>query len=210
MPYIPFDELKQRASYEDAVEMLGLQLQTRGAQFRGRCPACKGEDKDSHRALAVTPGKGFYCWQSHVGGDQIDLVMHVLGISKNAAAQRLAEHVGMVTQRNSNTSSRNKNVPPKPESAAGEEGTKTFGPLSYLDPAHEAVGQLGIAAEDAERMGIGFAPKGILRGTVAVPIRTETGHLVGYIGLTEIAKLPKEWRFEEEPKNIVRFKPKSA
>ena len=37
-----------------------------------------------------------------------------------------------------------------------------------------------------------YAPRGTLRGTVAVPIRTKDGMLVGYIGITE-AKLPPRW-----------------
>jgi hypothetical protein len=33
-----------------------------------------------------------------------------------------------------------------------------------------------------------------MRGTVAVPIRLEDGTLAGYIGVTEIEKLPPKWQ----------------
>jgi hypothetical protein len=36
-----------------------------------------------------------------------------------------------------------------------------------------------------KQLGIGFANKGLMRGTVVVPIRAEDGTLVGYIGATE-------------------------
>src|SRR5207302_3432444 len=55
-------------------------------------------------------------------------------------------------------------------------------PVEHDHPAVEAV---GFDPETAERLGIGFAAKGMMRGTVAIPIRTTEGVLVGYIGITE-------------------------
>lgn len=206
MAYIPFDELKQRASIEDAAVLLKLQLKPSGHSLRGKCPRCKGDDA---RALAVTPGKGFYCWTSHKGGDQIALVAHVLDVPLKDAAQVLAEHIGLETQNSSRNSTSTRNIVPEPESAAGKEGAKTLDPLSYLEFDHPAVAEVGFEAVDAQKLGIGFAPKGIMRGTVAVPVRLPDGTLVGYLGITE-ARLPKTWQWPEEPKNIVHFKPKSA
>ena len=55
-----------------------------------------------------------------------------------------------------------------------------------------AVEAVGIDAETAKALGIGFAPRGIMAGLVAVLIRLEDGTLAGYIGITE-AKLPKSF-----------------
>ena len=89
------------------------------------------------------------------------------------------------------------------------EGGEQFAPLAYLDPAHEAVEMLGLDAETAKALGIGYAPKGILRGTIAVPIRLEDGTLAGYIGITE-AKLPNRWHgIEQPPDNVVELKRKA-
>jgi GAF domain-containing protein len=52
---------------------------------------------------------------------------------------------------------------------------------------------LGLNTATASQLGIGYAPKGLMRGTVAVPIRLPDGKLVGYIGVTD-AKLPPQWR----------------
>jgi hypothetical protein len=125
------------------------------------------------------------------------------------AAQALAEHVGMTRNSSPRNSTSSRNIVPEPESAAGEEGRKTLAPLSYLDFDHPALAEVGFDPRDAQKLGIGFAPKGIMRGTVAVPVRLSDGTLVGYLGITE-ARLPKAWQWPEEPKNIVRFKPKSA
>jgi hypothetical protein len=52
---------------------------------------------------------------------------------------------------------------------------------------------------------LGYAPKGMMKGYVAIPIRLPTGGLTGYIGVTE-AKLPKEFHLS----NVVTFPKKSA
>jgi hypothetical protein len=60
-----------------------------------------------------------------------------------------------------------------------------FPPLDYLEHDHITVEALGLA----EALGIGYAPKGMMKGYVAIPIRLPTGELTGYIGVTE-EKLP--------------------
>jgi hypothetical protein len=61
---------------------------------------------------------------------------------------------------------------------------------------------LGLSQETAEALGIGYAPKGMMKGYVAIPIRLE---LTGQIGITE-AKLPKEFYLS----NVVTFPKKTA
>jgi hypothetical protein len=65
--------------------------------------------------------------------------------------------------------------------------------------------RLGCPKDTAEALGIGYAPKGMMKGYVAIPIRLPTGELIGYIGVTE-AKLPKEFHLS----NVVTFPKKSA
>ncbi len=47
--------------------------------------------------------------------------------------------------------------------------------------------------EDAERIGVGYAKRGVMRGTVAIPVRLDDGTLIGYIGI-EDAVLPPRWQ----------------
>ena len=51
----------------------------------------------------------------------------------------------------------------------------------------------------------GYAPKGMMKGYVAIPIRLPTGELTGYIGITE-AKLPKEFHLSK----VATFPKKTA
>jgi len=68
-----------------------------------------------------------------------------------------------------------------------------FCKLIYLEPDHPAVEAIGLSSEDAERIGAGYAPRGILKGTVAIPVRDESGKLLGYIGAIDV-KLPPSFK----------------
>jgi len=66
--------------------------------------------------------------------------------------------------------------------------------LDYLIHDHEAVVALGIEPEDAKRLGCGYAPRGLMKGTVAWPVRLSDGTLVGYVGCNDVI-LPPRWNF---------------
>jgi DNA primase len=189
--FLDFGEVKARVSIEDAAKKLGLQLKSGTNQLRAPCPACPSAGE---RALVITPSKSaFYCWGIRKGGDQIALAAHVRKVSARDAAAfligDLRDHTRTV-----------------PESEpAKDNGSRTLQALSYLEHEHEAVDAVGIHPDDAKAIGIGYAAKGMMRGTVAIPIRLPDGTLVGYIGITE-ATLPPRFIL---PENVVRF-PKTA
>jgi DNA primase len=177
--FIDFAQLKERVSISQCVQMLDLRMKGND-QLRSACPQCRN---GGERALAVNISKSsYYCFSEGKGGDQIALVAHIRGVSQREAAQEMAEHFRIAQAKQEEA--------PKPQATTGG-GMK---PLDYLEYAHDAVQVLGFDAETAEALGIGFCPKGILRGTVAVPIRLEDGTLAGYLGLTEIEKMPSKWQ----------------
>lgn len=176
MSFIDFAELKAAHPIMDVVERLGLNLSKSGASFRGKCPVC---ESGGDRNLVVTPEKSlFYCFTNGKGGDVLQLVAHVKGISVKEAAEWLQGSVG----------------PKAKEKTTKGEPSEGFQPLSYLEHDHPAVIALGIEPDDAERIGCGFAPRGLMKGTVAWPIRSTSGKLLGYIGTTE-AKIPPKWNY---------------
>lgn len=173
---VDFQELKARVSIEQASQLLGLTLKQDGHQFRSACPAC---NKGGERAIVITPAKGvYYCFAEKKGGDQLALVQHIRGCTIKEAGQFLSGDA------------------PVPEKKKGEEPF-VLQPLAYLEPEHELVIAIGFPFDVCNAVGIGYAPKGIMRGTVAVPIRLSSGKLVGYIGV-ENAKLPSQWRLTDE------------
>jgi DNA primase len=177
--YIDFAELKEQVGIEDVFPMLELHMMQKGDQWRGACPACE----DSDRSLVVTSSKGaFYCFSAKKGGDVISLVAHVRDLGMRDAALAIAEYRELVPEppaaNRTGTSTSKRTVP---NSAGGKE-TQKLQPLAYLDAAHETVEALGLSPATCERFGAGYAPKGILRGRLAIPIHDLNGELVAYCG----------------------------
>lgn len=170
MAHVDFAELKARLPIADAIPLLGLEMKERGGQWRGSCPAC---GKGGPRALAITPAKGaFYCFGGKTGGDVIALAAHIRDCPAKEAALFLAgEGTGSpvpVTVPNHNRK--------------GNEASPVLKPLAYLEPAHPKVLALGLTAATCRAYGAGYAPKGILRGRLAIPIHDPGGTLVAYCG----------------------------
>jgi DNA primase len=179
-----FALIKERVSIEQAAQSLGLKLTPTGAQQRGPCPAC---GTGGPRALVVTPSKGlFYCFSAGIGGDLISLWGHIQKCSLADAGRQIADTFGVGTV----TSARVTSAPVNSTEAAAPAGQ--LKPLDYLEADHAAVEAVGFDSHTAQQLGIGYAAKGLMRGTVAIPVRLEDGTLAGYIGITE-AKLPSKW-----------------
>lgn len=195
-----FAVIKERVSIEDAAQELGITLVKSGAQLRAGCPAC---GTGGPRALVVTPQKGlWYCFSAGAGGDVISFWGHINKCSLAEAGEQIAAtfKIGNSgTRRPVNSEQVNRSTvpdaPPAPQTG--------LQPLEYLEAEHPAVEAAGFNPDDAAKLGIGYASKGLMRGTVAVPIRDEHGTLLGYIGVTE-ARLPPKGLMPQS--NVVKLK----
>ncbi len=177
--FIDFHALKQEIKIEDTMPLLGLKVSQFSDQMRGPCPICKtGGD----RALVVTASKGvFYCFAAGEGGDVIALTSHIKGIGMKEAAAFLAESFskGADTPSVSPAATVPSHSSPKKEKAGQKTG---LNPLTYLQPDHPSVQALGFSSETAQRFGAGYAPKGIMRGRLAIPLHDANGMLLAYCG----------------------------
>jgi DNA primase len=170
---IDFVELKQRVSIEQAADMLGIKLKKSGPQLRGQCPICKD---NSDRAFVITPAKGlYYCFgKCGKGGDAITMAANVRKCSLREAAEFLAGKSGASSAPAKGDGSRHDSPQPLTE--------KGLRPLDYLQATHEAVQTSGVSPETCMQFGAGFAPKGIMRGRLAIPIHDRAGTLLAYCG----------------------------
>lgn len=174
--YIDFEEVKSSVSITTAVSMLGLEMKERNGQLRSLCPKC---EKGGDRALCVTPAKEkWYCFGCQKGGDVIALAALINDTGMRDAALFL---MGTASEEKKKTEGLKRS------------SEESFKPLEYLQPDHEAVETIGFCAEFADRVGIGYAPRGLHRGLVAIPIRDDQGTLLGYLGIDD-AKLPKDFQ----------------
>jgi hypothetical protein len=63
-----------------------------------------------------------------------------------------------------------------------KEDTRSLQPLTYLQTDHPAIAGLSLQPETCMRFGAGYAPKGIMRGRLAIPLHDPGGRLVAYCG----------------------------
>jgi hypothetical protein len=174
--YIDFRSIKERVSFQQAIQMLGVQMRLRASQYRSECPTCKS---GGDRTLAVTPGEGFFCHTAGKGGDVIAFAAHIRNIGQREAAQMLAEHFGI-------DSAPTRSPAPKHQKASNEMPRSSAEPLKrldYLETDHPAIELLGLTEDVCDAIGIGYAGKGTMNGRVVFPLRLEDGRLIGYIGL---------------------------
>lgn len=170
MTYVDFAELKANVLIQDCFDQLGLSMKSNRDAFRGPCPTCQS---GGDRALVVTPSKqSFYCFGAKIGGDVIALAAHILDCDMKDAASFLAGKGSGETKFQKST---------VPEERT-KEAARSFQPLSYLEPKHHLVQKLGLDEGTCIEFGAGYAPKGILRGRLALPIHDEDGTLVAYCG----------------------------
>ena len=102
----------------------------------------------------------------------ITLASLVRGCTPREAAEFLAEKSGLITPATNSS-----NSSPQPTLVEGK-----LKPLDYLQAEHEAVQTLGVSLETATHFGAGFAPKGIMRGRLAIPLHDSSGILLAYCG----------------------------
>lgn len=186
MSYVNFQTLKERVTILDALLMLDVNPKGEGTQLRCACPAC---DSGDDRTIVVTPEKGvFYCHEAKQGGDVIALVAHVKGFEMKEAAIMLDKAYPVEPKQEAQ-----KEEPEKQDPKEDPAKTTVWAGLDYLEYEHELIDELGFDPEDCEKIGIGYAGKGMMRGRVAIPIRLPTGQLIGYIGVAENIKIPRTW-----------------
>ena len=127
----------------------------------------------------------------------LSFVSHVLNVGVKDAAKFLLEHSAKPEAK--------RTVPPKSEKGKkpAVPVSEGFQPLSHLIFEHDLVQELGISAEDAEALGIGYTNKGLLKGHVCVPVRLTDGSLAGYVGIHE-GKVPQTWHYPKS--NVVPLK----
>jgi hypothetical protein len=90
------------------------------------------------------------------------------------AARWIADGTGTIPQ--------NPTVPRK--GTVQQEQKVGFHPLTYLEASHESLAGHDAAASTFEAFGAGYAPKGILRGRLAIPLHSRDGVLLAYCGRT--------------------------
>ena len=173
MAYVDFAAIKRLCTLEQVATWLGLNIKNNRCQ----CPVAEGDGRE----LVLSYDRGswtfFGCKKKYPkkqrnSGDAIQLVAHCLEVSEQKAAQHIQTRFHGYTP--------------------AQKGLPEGG-LDYLEAEHADVQSLGISAEQASELGIGFAPRGTMSKRVLFPLRDQKGKLLACIGYARdgTIKLPK-------------------
>ena len=192
--WVNFAEIRSRVSLEDILLRYYKieNLKRDGPKLVGPCPVHNG---DSPRAFHADLDKNvWHCFsRCQKGGNQLDLVAARENISVRDAALKLQAFflTAPPSPPPPAPAAIKKEAPVPAASAPGkEEGEGDAAvanpPLDFkldLKSDHPHLLQdRGLQLETALRFGIGYCSRGILRGTIAIPIHDEDGDLVAYAG----------------------------
>lgn len=204
--WVNFAEVRARVSLEAVlVDYYHVpNLKRFGNKLVGPCPVHNG---DNPRAFHADLEKNvWHCFSKcQKGGNQLDLVAVKEGIAIREAAIRLQGHFfGASSLSNAPPlrpvsgagSARPPTSPPlvsdaqapsadAPDSASTDEG-ELNPPLHVklvLSPDHPHLREeRQLRPETIQHFGVGYCPKGIMRGLIAIPVHDEGGVLVAYAG----------------------------
>jgi DNA primase len=177
MHTVDFQEIKQAATVDQVIRYLNLSLRQQGDTWRGTCHLCKASDP---RAFLITTSKRlFHCFKCKKGGDMLRLVAESRDVAIREAAIELAKFCGVEPVTSSSGTSSGNSSP--------QSDRKGFDAEKYaasLDPEHASLEPLGVAVDTLREWKAGFAPSGVLRGKLALPIASKDGTVAGYVGRT--------------------------
>ena len=178
--WVDYKALKAAVSIPEVLDHYGLleKLSERGDALVGSCPIHKGENKTSFR---VSLAKNvFHCFSCDAGGNVLDLVAALEGVSlRDAALSLQAWHPGPPTTETSPPS-----TPPLPEEVEDGEANEPLNfALKSLDAQHPYLAERGLSEETIATFGLGFySRRGLLHDRIAIPIHNAGGELVAYAG----------------------------
>ena len=155
--------LKARHSLGDAVEAAGVRLRGRGRVRQGVCPF-HDEAEASFTVYADT--EKFYCFGCGEGGDVLDFIQRVEGLTLPEAIRRLdggayPAATPSATSGGVEPSSRRPSaavVPPRDPALLTAAARSYAGRLRRSSAAREYLASRGVGMDAALRLGLGYAP----------------------------------------------------
>ncbi len=195
--FVDFRAVKAAVTMEQVLEHYGLldKFRRSGDSLSGCCPIHKGSNPTQFRVSVSKNVWNCFSECKH-GGNVLDFIEKMEGISIHAAAMKAIEWFGLDPEAMSADSGEE----PEPEAAPAPASKKSVAPkpapkpesgapnkplkfrLDKLDREHPYLKERGLTQETVIDFGIGFCAKGVMGGHIAIPIHNPQGEVVAYAG----------------------------
>ena len=193
--WVDFKKIREQINFGTILRHYGVEIKAKGDQHHGFCPLPTHQGEKRSASFSANLSKGiFQCFGCQAKGNLIDFAAHMENLNpENGEDVRKA---ALLLQERFCVAPAGKTGKPKPAVPAVKElkeaEHKTGGPvvvnapldfaLKQLDPKHPYLAGRGFSPETVAHFGLGYAPKGMLAGRIAIPLDNEKGELVGYCG----------------------------
>jgi DNA primase len=153
-------EVREKARIDDVVSGYVTLRNAGGGSMKGLCPFHDEKSASFH----VTPSRGFFhCFGCGEGGDVINFLMKIDGLSFTEAVERLADKVGIQLRREEGDAPQGPRGPARGKLIEAHKLAAAF----YVDrlttpealQARQFLGSRGFDQAAAETFGVGFAPR---------------------------------------------------
>ena len=156
--------LKARHALGDAVEAAGVRLRGRGRVRQGVCPF---HDEAEGSFTVYADSERFYCFGCGLGGDVLDFIQRVEGLTLPEAIRRLDGSPGLAPRAAIRPAGARRTwdaaLPPRDPALLTAAGRFYAGRLRRSSGAREYLASRGVGLDAALRLGLGYAPGSGLR-----------------------------------------------
>jgi DNA primase len=193
--WVDFKALRSKLRFEAVLKHYNVPVNRDGDQHSGPCPLPNHQGKKTTASFSANLEKGvFQCFGCKAKGNVLEFCALMAGVNPEdaPALRKVALQLQDTFDLSSDEkpSGPGKSERPQPESRGEEpdENVQTIvnGPLDFelkdLDPKHPYLLGRGFTAKTIEHFGLGFCSRGFFKDRVAIPLRNESGVLVGYSG----------------------------
>ncbi|MFI5627102.1 DNA primase [Nocardioides sp. NPDC051685] len=154
-------EVREKARLDDIVSQYVTLRRAGPGTYKGLCPF---HDEKSP-SFNVNPSRGFYkCFGCGEGGDVIDFVMKLDGLSFFEAVERLGDKVGVQVQREEGDEAPVRRGPGRGKLVEAHKVAAEFYAEQLLTPdavvARQFLDEKGFDRDAAAHFGVGFSPRG--------------------------------------------------
>jgi len=229
--FVDFKAIKAALTMEQVLDHYGLldRFKRSGDSLSGPCPIHKGDNPTQFR-VSLTKNVWHCFSECKHGGNTLDFIVRMEGVSVHAAAQKAIEWFKLDPESMSADSKPEAEHPAAapskssaapvakqaPSSSPAPDSTAPNAPLKFrldkLDGTHPYLTARGLTPETISDFGVGFCAKGMMAERIAIPIHNPEGQVVAYAGRfpgeapdgTPKYKLPQGFRKSLELFNIDR------